>query len=195
MKILVVLGHQNTAQDSFCHGIARAVVERLGQNGHQTVFHDLYVERFDPVLTEEELKAASPADPTVRCHIDELVGADGYVIIHPNWWGQPPAVLKGWIDRVFRQGAVYRFGPEGVSSPLAGRAALVLTTSNTPRDAEIELYGDPLENLWKNCIFGLCGVTNFVRRNFESMIMSTPDHREKWLADTRDLVDRQFPAR
>ncbi len=194
MKVLVVIGHQNTSQTSFCHAIAQAAVEELKAAGHEVILHDLYAERLDPVLTQEELAADVPADPVVCRHIDELLGADGYVIVHPNWWGQPPAVLKGWIDRVFRNGQVYRFAADGsVSSPLAGRKALVLTTSNTPREAELELYGDPLENLWKNCIFGLCGVTDFVRRNFESIIMSTPDQRKTWLAETRELVRRQFP--
>ncbi|HLA84216.1 MAG TPA: NAD(P)H-dependent oxidoreductase [Thermoguttaceae bacterium] len=194
MKILVVLGHQNTSQTSFCHAIARTAVETLRASGHDVVFHDLYAERFDPVLTQEELAADVPADPIVRRHLDELVGADGYVVVHPNWWGQPPAVLKGWIDRIFRNGPVYRFGPDGVTSTIAGRSALVLTTSNTPREAELECYGDPLENLWKNCIFGLCGVTNFARRNFESIVMSTPEDREGWLDEVRTLVKRRFPA-
>lgn len=195
MKILVVIGHQNTNQTSFCHAVTQTAVAQLEADGHEVILHDLYAERFDPVLTQEELTAESSSDPTVRQHVDELVGADGYLIVHPNWWGQPPAVLKGWIDRVFRNGQVYRFGSDGtISSTIAGRAALVLTTSNTPREAELECYGDPLENLWKNCIFGLVGVTNFVRRNFESIVMSTPEQRATWLAETKQLVHRQFPA-
>lgn len=195
MKVLVVIGHQSPGQTSFCHAIARTVVETLRSVGHEAVFHDLYAERFDPVLTQEELDADAPEDMALRRHLDELVGADGYVIVHPNWWGQPPAILKGWIDRVIRNGQVYRFGADGsVTSTIAGRTALVLTTSNTPRDVELECYGDPLENLWKNCIFGLVGVTNFARRNFESIIMSTPAQRENWLAETKELVEKQFPA-
>ena len=70
---------------------------------------------------------------------------------------------------------VYEFGPQGVLGQLKGKRAVVFTTSNTPRDDELRLFGDPLENLWKTCIFGFCGVDDFYRRNFESIIMSTPD--------------------
>jgi len=70
----------------------------------------------------------------------------------------------------------------------------VLTTSNTPRDDELRLYGDPLENLWKACVFGFIGVTDFNRRNFESIVMSTPEQRTEWLDETRRLVREQFPA-
>ena len=89
----------------------------------------------------------------------------------------PPAILKGWLDRVLRQGVAYQFGPGGVEPLLAGRRAVVLTTSNTPRDDELRLFGDPLENLWKACVFHFCGVEDFFRRNFESIILSTPEQR------------------
>ena len=46
--------------------------------------------------------------PPIRQHCDEIAEADGIVVVHPNWWGQPPAMLKGWIDRVLRVGVAYR---------------------------------------------------------------------------------------
>ncbi len=190
MKILVVIGHQRVG--SFCHAIAAAAVEELRRAGHEIVFHDLYQERFDPVLRHEEIHDPNQADPVVRRHIDELLAADGYLIVHPNWWGQPPAMLKGWIDRVIRQGVAYQFTASGVEGLLKGKKALVLTTSNTPREDELRLYGDPLENLWKNCIFGFCGVTDFLRRNFESIVLSTPQQRAEWLDEVRRLVRSHF---
>jgi hypothetical protein len=58
---------------------------------------------------------------------------------------------------------------------------------------ELELFGDPLENLWKTCIFGFCGVTDFYRRNFEPIIVSTPEQRAGWLAEVRAIVRKRFP--
>ena len=52
--------------------------------------------------------------------------ADAYVVVHPNWWAMPPAILKGWLNRVFRQGVVYEFGPQGVIGKLAGKRAMSL---------------------------------------------------------------------
>ena len=190
MKVLVILGHQRPG--SFCHAIAQTAAEELGLLGHEVVYHDLYAERFDPILTDSEMAKTATLDPVVASHIRELLEADGYVVVHPNWWAQPPALLKGWIDRVFRQGPVYEFGAEGVVGRLTGKTALVLTTSNTPRADELRLFGDPLENLWKVCVFGFCGVEDFLRRNFESIIMSTPDQRAQWLADVRKLVREKF---
>jgi len=192
MNVFALIGHQK--QGSFCHAIAAAAVEELKAAGHEVVFHDLYAERFDPILPHEEIPKGSPLDPVVERHCREVAAADGYLIVHPNWGAMPPAILKGWLDRVMRQGVAYQFGPAGVEKLLAGRRAVVFTTSNTPRDDELRLYGDPLEHLWRNCIFGLCGVTDFVRRNFESIILSTPDQRRQWLEEVRQIVRQRFPA-
>ncbi len=190
MKVLVILGHQH--QGSFCHAIAQTAIEQLQRAGHEVRYHDLYAEGFDPVLPHEEIPKTAQPHPVIQQHCHEVREAEGYVIVHPNWWGQPPAILKGWVDRVFRQGVVYEFGPNGINELLRGKRALVITTSNTPRDIELNVYGDPLENLWKTVIFGMCGVRDFLRRNFEPIILSTPEQRSQWLAEVRQLVDRQF---
>jgi putative NADPH-quinone reductase len=193
MRILVILGHQNTEGTSFCHAITAAAIEELKAAGHEVVYHDLYAEGFDPVLPQSEVPKQAELEPTIRRHCDEVLAADGYIVVHPNWWGQPPAILKGWVDRVFRQGVVYEFGAGGVIGHLQGKTAVVITTSNTPREMELSVFGDPLENLWKTCTFGFCGLVDFQRRNFESIVMSTPDDRRRWLEETRQLVREKLP--
>lgn len=192
MNVYVVIGHQH--QGSFCHAIAETAISTLKELGHEVVFHDLYAEGFDPLLPHDEIPRGAMVDPVVQRHCDEVVAADGYVVVHPNWWGQPPAILKGWMDRVLRQGAAYEFGEGGaIIGHLKGKATLVITTSNTPREAELQMFGDPLENLWKTCVFGFCGVEDFVRRNFESIILSTPEQRSEWLDEVRRLTLERFP--
>ncbi len=194
MKVLVILGHQK--QGSFCHAIAEMAVRAIEAGGHEVIYHDLYAEGFDPILPHEEIPKEAGQGPVIQRHCDEVRAADGYVVVHPNWWAQPPAILKGWLDRVIRQGVAYEFGPGGrVVEHLAGKRAVVFTTSNTPRDIELELFGDPLENLWKTCIFGFCGVKDFHRRNFEPIIISTPEQRTQWLAEVRETIARRFPAK
>lgn len=193
MKVLVILGHQRPG--SFCHAITQAAIEELERAGHEVVYHDLYQEHFDPILPDAEIPKGAELDPIVRQHCSEVTAADGYLVVHPNWWAQTPAVLKGWLDRVFRQGVVYEFGPQGVLGRLNGRTAVVFTTSNTPRDDELRLFGDPLENFWKTCVFGFCGLKDFYRRNFESIIMSTPQQRAEWLTEVRAVVRQRFPGK
>jgi putative NADPH-quinone reductase len=197
MKILVILGHPD--EKSFNHAIAAAVVAALEKNRHAVMFHDLYKEKFDPVLLAPEAAGDAPLPSLVRRHCRDISSADGIVVVHPNWWGQPPAIVKGWIDRVLRPGVAYRFmesdGGEGVPlGLLKAKCALVFNTSNTPQAREQKTFSDPLEGLWKTCIFDLCGVKRFYRKMFGVMVTSTPKRRKEWLAEVEQIVDSRFPA-
>ncbi len=198
MKILVVLGHPDP--DSFNHAIASVVCDSLGENGHSVLFHDLCAEGFDPLLPKEELLDTGLVPDTIENHCRELQSADGIVIVHPNWWGQPPAILKGWVDRVFRPGIAYRFeeGDSGEGIPiglLKATAAVVFNTSNTPDERERSAFGDPLEAMWRRCVCGLCGVPVFHRRTFSVVTTSSYDERREWLNEASGLVVKAFPER
>ncbi len=196
MRVSIILGHPNP--DSFNHALAVEVREQLLKLGHQVHFHDLSEEGFDPILPTGELGRDAVLPPLVKMHCEEIAAADGIVIVHPNWWGQPPAILKGWVDRVLRQGIAYEFvagdGGEGVPKGLLkAKAAIVLNTSNTPTQREIEFFGDPLDNLWKKCVFDFCGVKKVHRIHFNVVITSTLAERRKWLAEAAALASKVFP--
>jgi len=195
MKILVLLGHPQPG--SFNHSLAETVVATLERGGHDVVFHDLHAEGFDPVMTAGEIPADAPLEPEIARHCEELAAAEGIVVVHPNWWGQPPAILKGWIDRVVRPGVAYRFlegdGGEGIPEGLLKvKTAVVLNTSNTKLERELETFGDPLEGLWARCIFGLCGVEDVRRRNFGVIVTSTYEERVAWLKEAAQMVAQAF---
>jgi putative NADPH-quinone reductase len=196
MRISVILAHPDP--ESFNHAIAQTVFDALKANGYSVSYHDLYQEKFDPRLNLEELAKDAILPALIRKHCDEIAAASGIVIVHPNWWGQPPAILKGWMDRVIRPDVAYKFleGDTGEGIPtglLKARAALVFNTSNTETQREKDVFGDPLETIWKNCIFGLCGVTNFHRRMFNVIVTSTEDQRRGWLIDVEKDIHTFFP--
>ena len=66
-------------------------------------------------------------------------------------------------------------------------------TSNTPIEREIKVFGDPLETIWKNCVFGLCGVNNFYRKMYEVVVTSSEKQRQAWIADVKNTVNIYFP--
>jgi NAD(P)H dehydrogenase (quinone) len=117
MRISVILAHPD--KGSFNHAIAATVVETLIQIGHDVCFHDLYEEEFDPMLPTEEIPKNATLPPEIERYCNEISEVDGIVVIHPNWWGQPPAILKGWVDRVLRPGVAYEFleGDQGEGIP------------------------------------------------------------------------------
>ena len=198
MKISLILAHPNVG--SFNHAIAEAARSALVSSGHEVSFHDLYQERFDPILPYNEIPKGAAVDPIIQKHCDEVASADGIIIIHPNWWGMPPAILKGWIDRVIRPGVAYEFlegdSDEGVPQGLLKASkAVVFNTSNTFPERERQVFGDPLETLWKNCIFGLCGVKEFYRTTYSVIVTSSPAQRKAWLEDVKETVITIFPNR
>ena len=196
MKILLVVAHPNPA--SFNHALAAAAAESLRALGHEIVIQDLHADGFDPVMPAAEFPKNATLPPDIARRCAEFASADGLIVVHPNWWGQPPAILKGWIDRVVRNGVAYEFrvGPNGKPGPVPLhklRAALVINTGNTPMEAELALYGDPLDNLWKRCFGGMCGIPRTERLYFTSVIVSTPEQRAAWLADVRAKAAALFP--
>ncbi len=198
MKISIILAHPDPA--SLNHAIARTAEAGLRVNGHDVILHDLYAERFDPILNASEIPETGPVPPEIERYGIEISTADGIVIVHPNWWGQPPAILKGWIDRVLRPGVAYRFleGDTGEGIPiglLKAKAAVIFNTANTPSERERNVFGDPLQQIWGNCIFELCGVKEFHREIFTVVVTSSPEQRREWLDHVREIMDQYFPRR
>jgi len=170
----------------------------LEKSGHTVYYHDLYQEGFDPVIPGSELVSDCSVDPLVVQHQLEIKEVDGLIIVHPNWWGQPPAILKGWVDRVLREEVAYTFpeGDTGGGLPiglLKAKTGLVFNTSNTPEQRELTVFGDPLERIWRDCIFDFCGITTFDRIMFRIVAESTIEERKTWLQQTTDMVNNYFP--
>jgi NAD(P)H dehydrogenase (quinone) len=193
MFALIVIANPSTS--SLSHAMAAAGGAALAKRGYEVAVHDLYAERFDPVQPVSEIANTGSSDELVEQHCSELSRADLILIFHPNWWGQPPAILKGWLDRVFRLNTAYAY-PEGVGFEgipiglLRAKHALVFNTSNTPLEREATLFGDPLDALWTKCVFGLCGVHSVVRRMYAPVAGSTPEQRAAWLTEVRALVEK-----
>ncbi|MFG2986540.1 NAD(P)H-dependent oxidoreductase [Streptomyces sp. NPDC048258] len=107
MRVGVYLAHPRPG--SFNHAVFDAVVEELHGQGAEVVAHDLCAEGFVPLLSAEETgtveSAARAHDAQVALHRTEVATLDAMVFVHPNWWGMPPAVLTGWVQRVLAPGA------------------------------------------------------------------------------------------
>ena len=196
MKVSVILAHPR--KGSFNHAIAEVAMKTLASEGHEVIFHDLYSERFPAILPATEISRGATLPKIISRHCKEISSAEGIIIVHPNWWGQPPAILKGWIDRVLRPGVAYTFA-EGNSGDgeliglLKANVIVVFNTSDTPRERELSTYGDPLETLWKNNMLISCGVKSYYRKTFGVIVTSTLEQRKEWLKQIEEIIIQQFP--
>jgi len=191
MKASVILAYPFGL--SFNHAIFGAVVASFTAAGVETIGHDLYQEGFDPVMTVGELGKEESTDPLVRRYAAELLESGCLVFIHPNWWGQPPAIMKGYIDRVIRPPyacdvEIDGSGSSVVEGRLSGRIGVVFNTSNTEAGREENYFHDPLESIWKRCVFGFCGIEDSRRRMFRIVETSDETQRRLWLDEVRDII-------
>lgn len=188
-RIGVYLAHPRPG--SFNHAVFHAVVQHLRHLGCEVLAHDLCAEEFAPGLTADETETVRSAtdtqDAQLALHRAEVATLDAMVFVHPNWWGMPPAVLTGWIQRVLVPGVAYKLGtaegePEGLLR--AGRA-LVLNTSDTPADREEAEFGDPLQSIWASCVLPYVGVADVHRVVFRTLADSSDETRASWLHEAR----------
>jgi NAD(P)H dehydrogenase (quinone) len=132
MKHLVIVAHPRVDSLTMC--LARAYVAELATLGHQHTLYDLYCMGFDPILTSAELAQTSgrsgPA-AIVQAQQD-LESAEVVTVIYPLWWLSMPAILKGYIDRVFARGFAYESRQGVVHGLLTGRQCVLVTLSGSP---------------------------------------------------------------
>ena len=186
MKVLLIQAHPN--EGSFSAAIAarirRGFEEREWITGPvEVICHSLYQEEFYPVLPLEELKSRYSFDPVVQGYIDNVLRCDCMFFIHPDWWGQPPAILKGWLDRVFRPGVAYEYTGDEFEEKrhvpkLNGKKGCVIITTNLVYSEENQKY---FEDLWIDKVFGFCGVEACGVEVYYDMHNSTFGDRTRWL--------------
>jgi putative NADPH-quinone reductase len=200
---MVVVGHPRPA--SLNHAVADAVAEAFRVRGATTHLHDLYAEGFDPVLRADETYTAGDEATEllarggarlVQEHRDHLRAASVLAVVHPNWWGKPPAMVAGWLDRVLVPGVAYELDDAGGAprTLLTLDAVLVVNTSDTTPERESDLFGDPLDDIWRRCVGTYLGAPTFERRVLRVVADSDAATRRRWLAEigavATGLVDR-----
>jgi NAD(P)H dehydrogenase (quinone) len=132
MKHLVIVAHPRA--DSLTMSLAYTYIAELAALGHQHTLHDLYGMRFDPVLTRTEIVQAQSHSslPEVLQAQQDLEDADVITVIYPLWWLSMPAILKGYIDRVFARGFAFESRAGLVQGLLTGRKCVIMTLSGAP---------------------------------------------------------------
>nr|WP_093617230.1 NAD(P)H oxidoreductase [Streptomyces indicus] len=156
---LLVLAHPRT--DSLTAELTRRAQLRLEAKGFTVDLLDLYQEGFDPRLGPEDepdwADRDKPYSAEVQAHMRRIEAADVMVIVFPLWWFGPPAILKGWIDRVWNHGFAY-----GRSTPrLAGKRMLWLTAVSYPEADFLSLGWDrTVTHVLRTGISEYCGITD-----------------------------------
>ncbi|KAF1015056.1 MAG: Glutathione-regulated potassium-efflux system ancillary protein KefF [Stenotrophomonas maltophilia] len=116
MHTLIVVAHPDPA--SLTHAVAGRIAEAIGAagHGHTVTFADLAAEGFDPRFNPTDnalFRQTGPVPADIAAEHARLQAADTLVVVYPLYWWSFPALLKGWVDRVFTQGWAYADGVDG----------------------------------------------------------------------------------
>jgi NAD(P)H dehydrogenase (quinone) len=195
MKHLVVLAHPRPA--SFTRRVCDTYVEAVTALGHEVVLRDLYAMNFNPVASADEAYTRPTAEPPadVRIEMDHLVAADVLTFVSPVWWIAPPAILKGWLDRVLRGGGfAYGYGPTGPRGALVGKRGLVFTSSGSTAGHFVDSRKlDAIRIMWGVGTVEFCGIELLEHLHFGPVgSRSTPEMIAGYLEQVRSSVRRHF---
>lgn len=124
----------NPSPQSFCHALSRVYSSTVERLGHTATICDLCATAFDPVLRDaERFDHGDRHHPWIAAELERLAASGALVLIYPIWFGGPPAILKGYVDRVLGAHCGFRSFRDGGAQPvLRGRHLLSITTSGTP---------------------------------------------------------------
>lgn len=183
-KILLILGHPRS--DSLCGALAdgyEATAKAAGAEVRRLNLADL---AFDPVL-HAGYRGEQALEPDLVAAGEAIRWAEHLVFVYPTWWGGLPALLKGFIDRVFLPGFAFKYRQD---SPwwdrlLAGRSARLLVTMDTPPWYYRWIYRMPGHHQMRRTILEFCGVKPVRISQFGPVKGSTEAQRGKWLETAR----------
>ncbi len=179
-KIFIFVGHPSKT-NPFCELLADSYKRGAEESGHEVRMTKLADMEFDPIL-HEGYKMRQAYEPDLIKFQEDVRWAEHIFLIHPTWWYNIPALLKGLIDRVWMPGFGYKFGKSGLTwkKLLKGRTARLVATTASPWFVGPLLFTDPTTLIGRN-IFWFSGIRTRVKRIGRAEKMSEAK-RNKWKA-------------
>lgn len=179
-KIVVINCHPNP--DSFNTAIFNTYVKKAKENLNEVDTLVIAELKFDPNLSFGFQKRKE-LEPDLLDALEKIKWADHLVWIHPVWWGALPAIAKGFIDRLFLPGLVFKYRENSVwwDKLLTGKTAHIITTLDQPGWFYRFFYGRPSVNQLKKSTLQFCGVKPVKVSYVGPIRNSTADQRKKWL--------------
>lgn len=159
-KVCIIYAYPST---NSTHGslLLQKVKETLQKDGIGFFILDMYRENFNPVMGEQEYeKYGQFVGDDVKRYQQILGQCNIWIILYPVWWATPPAILKGFFDRVLTPGFAFSYSEKGVLPLLNGKKALIIRTFGSSASQEAE-NGSVAQNFMEKSVLGFCGIKSF----------------------------------
>ena len=187
-KILIINGHPS--KESFSLKLAKSYLSGAKKSGADVKELHLKDLRFDPILHEGYQKIQA-LEPDLERSQELIKWADHLVVFAPVWWNNMPALLKGFIDRVFLPGFAFKFtGTFKREKYLTGKTARLILTTGAPALVYRIIMQSPVEAIFGKGVFKFCGIrmkTSIVIGNAEKL---KPNQRQAWVDKIKKIGER-----
>ena len=177
--IAIIFAHPS--HDSFNYSILRAVTDKFNAEGHEYKVIDLYSDGFDPVMNAGDLThygAGGTESDLISMYQDILSKSTAVFFIFPIWWGEAPAILKGFFDKVMQPGFAYHIGADSIIPGLSVARTVIITTS----EAQSVMFSSYMEGFFIPYTLATIGLTGTEWYNCEDADTGSSNHREAFLA-------------
>lgn len=191
MKTVIVYNHPY--EKSFCHAILEAAQKGAQQAGHEVDIIDLDKDKFNPVMTGEDLRGFvkhTMVDEMSIDYFNRIKTADNLILIFPIWWEVMPAMMKGFIDKVFFPGSFYGYteSGKGMQTFFPNMKITIITTMNTPAPVYRFIFGNAIKNALIKGTFRKTGFKNVKWISFNMVKGSTDQKRKDWLKKVEESI-------
>lgn len=185
-KVLVLVGHPS--KQSLCRALAEAYCEGAREGGHEAILYALSDKSFDPIL-HEGYREEQFLEPDLIDAQEKVKWANHVVMIYPLWVGGLPALLKGFIERVFLPGFAYSDSSDNKMPArlLKGRSIRIIITMGMPAFFYRLVYGSHSLKALKIGMLKLVGFAPIRSTILGGVDMVGDEGRKKWLAKMHDL--------
>ena len=189
-RILIINGHPD--KKSFCFALAESYKKGADTNGTECKLVHLIDLKFNPILSYG-YRVVSELEPDLLKIQQDILEATHLVIVYPNWWGTYPALLKGFIDRVFLPKFAFKYLKNSPlpAKLLKGKSARIIVTMDTPTWYYWIINRSPGHNSMKKAILEFCGIKPVMISSFAIVKSSDNLKRKKWLDEVELLGKKQ----
>jgi NAD(P)H dehydrogenase (quinone) len=190
-KILIINGHPD--EKSFCNSLAQSYKKGSDSGGPNCKLVNLYDLQFNPILNHG-YRLITELEPDLLEIQQDILNADHLVMVYPNWWGTYPALLKGFIDRVFLPGFAFKYRENSLlwDKLLKGKSARLIVTMDTPAWYYFLVNRSPGHNSMKKGILEFSGIKPVRISSFSTIKSSDDKKRKMWLDEVEKLGERQI---
>lgn len=189
MKHLVIVAHPYSK--SFGKGIADTIEKEVVSNGSEVRVRDLYEIGFDPVLKGSDLLNLQNGNyaEDIKVEQEHIKWADIITFVYPVWWAGLPAMLKGYVDRVFANGFAFANGETGPYGLLTDKKAILFSTTGFPNEVYQTIgMHKSMEQTSDEAIFKFCGVEIIKHVFFGAIPFSAEENRAQYLEDVKEII-------